>query len=213
MADLKLPRDNSPDLTRDDVDIQEEEKLYNGFFKLARFTLRHRLFKGGWSRVFTRELFQRRNAVGVLLYDPALDVVALVEQFRMGCYGDKSPTPWLLEIVAGVVDDGETPDAVAIREAQEEANCAITALEPIAEYFSSPGGTDEYFYVFCGRSDLSNAGGVFGLPDENEDIRVQVLSAAELFALLQRGEIRNGLTLIATQWLQLHRDRLRLLWS
>ncbi len=201
-----------PQLGRDDVDIQREETVFDGFFRLTRFTLRHRLFAGGWSKVFTRELFRRRDAVGVLLYDPQRDAVALVEQFRVGVFARPDHSPWLLEIVAGVVDDGETPPAVALREAKEEANCEITALEPIAEYFSSPGGTDEYFHVFCGRCDLGGAGGVFGLPEEHEDIRVHVLAVDELFASLQRGEIRNGLTLVATMWLQVHRERLRTAW-
>lgn len=199
-------------LGRDDVDIQHEEAAYNGYFRLTRFTLRHRLFAGGWSKIFTRELFRRRDAVGVLLYDPQRDEVALVEQFRIGVFARPDTNPWQLEIVAGVIDSDEAPQEVARREAKEEANCNILALEPVAEYFSSPGGTDEYFHVFCGRCDLSGAGGVFGLPEEHEDIRVRVLTVDELFAALQRGEIRNGLTLIAVMWLQTHSERLRALW-
>jgi len=204
----------SVELNRSDVEILHEEDVFRGFFRLTRFKLRHRLFAGGWSDIFSRELFRRRDAVGVLLYDPQRDLVGLVEQFRVGVYARTGEKPWLLEIVAGVIDtDGEAPAAVAIREAREEANCDILALEPIAEYFSSPGGTDEYFYVYCGRCDLSGAGGVFGLPEENEDIRVHVLPVDELFARLQRGDIRNGLTLVAAQWLQLHRERLRQQWQ
>lgn len=198
---------------RNDVEIIEEETAYQGFFRLSKFTLRHRLFRGGWSNIFTRELFRRRDAVGVLLYDPQLDCVALIEQFRVGAYSRAGTNPWLLEIVAGIVDTDESPAEVAKREALEEANCTIAALEPIAEYIASPGGSDEYFYVFCGRSDLSHAGGVFGLADENEDIRVKVLPVADLFERLQRRELNNGLTLIAAQWLQLHHSRVRALWS
>ncbi len=201
------------ELNRGDVEILQEEDVFKGFFRLTRFKLRHRLFGGGWSEIFTRELFRRRDAVGVLLYDPQRDQVGLVEQFRVGVYTRADEKPWQLEIVAGVIDkDGELPADVAIREAREEANCDILALEPIAEYFSSPGGSDEYFFVYCGRCDLSNAGGVFGLPEEHEDIRVHVLSVDELFARLQHGDIRNGLTLVAVQWLQLHRERLRAQW-
>lgn len=202
-----------PAPSRDDVEIVREETVYQGFFKLSKFTLRHRLFRGGWSDIFTRELFRRRDAVGVLLYDPQLDCVALVEQFRIGAYLRAGVHPWLLEIVAGVIDTDESPTEVAVRESLEEANCAITALEPIAEYLSSPGGGDEYFFVYCGRCDLSRAGGVFGLPEENEDIRVRVMAADDLFACLQRRELNNGMTLVAAQWLQLHRQRLRTLWQ
>jgi ADP-ribose pyrophosphatase len=204
--------DKKIELGRDDVDIVKEETVYQGFFKLSKFTLRHRLFGGGWSNIFTRELFRRRDAVGVLLYDAQLDCVALIEQFRVGAFSRAGTQPWLLEIVAGIIDTDESPADVAKREALEEANCTVTALEPIAEYISSPGGSDEYFYVFCGRCDLSSAGGVFGLPDENEDIRVKVLPVDDLFARLQRRELNNGLTLVAAQWLQIHHQRMRALW-
>jgi ADP-ribose pyrophosphatase len=203
---------SKPTPDRDDVEIVNDETVYQGFFRVSKFTLRHRLFRGGWSNLFTRELFRRRDAVGILLYDPQRDLVALIEQFRVGAYMRAGANPWLLEIVAGIIDTDETPQAVAMREAQEEANCVVTAIEPIAEYMSSPGGSDEYFYVYCGRSDLGNAGGVFGLPEENEDIRVKVLPVAEVLALLQRGELRNGLTLVAVQWLQQHHQRIRQAW-
>ncbi len=76
----------SVELNRGDVEILHEEDVFRGFFRLTRFKLRHRLFGGGWSDIFTRELFRRRDAVGVLLYDPQRDCVALVEQFRVGVY-------------------------------------------------------------------------------------------------------------------------------
>lgn len=196
---------------RGDVEVAGDETVYDGFFKVSKLTLRHRQFRGGWSGSFTREVFRRRDAVGVLLYDPQRDAVALVEQFRVGAYAHGAG-PWLLEVVAGVVDPGESPAGVAVREAQEEAGCAVTALEPVAGFFPSPGGSDEYFHLFCGRCDLGGAGGVHGLAEEHEDIRVQVMDAAELEARLARGELRNALTLVAAHWFRQHRERLRAQW-
>jgi len=201
---------DKPHFTRDDVEVLEECREYDGFFKIDRLTLRHRRFAGDWSPALNRELFLRRAAVGVLLYDPQLDAVALVEQFRIGALHTENP--WLLELVAGLIDSDETPEAVARREAIEEAGCEIADMEPVLNYFSSPGGSNEFFYLFCGRCSLRNAGGIFGLPEEGEDIRVHILPADEAFQRVAAGELCNAHTIIALQWLQLHRQRLRESW-
>lgn len=198
--------------TRDDVKIARDDLVYDGFFKLRKLALSHRRFDGSWSEEFTRELMVRREAVGVLLYDPQLDAVALIEQFRTGAL-EHGRSPWLLEIVAGLIDDGESPEEVARREAREEADVDIAAIEPVLSYFSSPGGTDEYFHLFCGRADLCTAGGVHGLPEEHEDIRVHVVAYEGVLRLLAAGELCNAQTIVAIQWLQLNRERLRRLWQ
>lgn len=207
-----------------DVEIIARERVYDGFFKLDRLQLRHRKFDGDWSATLPRELIIRRDAVGVLLYDPQLDAIALIEQFRTGIIdshdrgdgapsaNDKNKSPWIFELVAGLIDRDETPAEVARREALEEADCAVLALEPIFEFFMSPGGTNEYLHLFCGRCDLRSAGGIHGLPEEHEDIRVHVLAYEAVIALLHSGAINNAITIIALQWLQMQRERLRQLW-
>ena len=196
----------------DDIEVLDDRLAFDGFFQLRSVSLRHRLFEGGWSEPLRREILLRHDAVGVLLYDPVLDKVALVEQFRIGAM-NRATSPWLLEVVAGLIDKDETPESVAIREAVEEAGCVVEALEPIANYFSSPGGSREFLHLFCGKSDLSQAAGIHGLETEGEDIRVHVLDVEACWQKLQRGEIINGLALIALQWLQLNRPRLQELWA
>ena len=194
-----------------DVRIEQQRLAHDGFMKVREFQLRHRRFDGDWGPLLSRELVQRRAAVGVLLFDPQRDEIALVEQFRVGALRERNP--WLLELVAGLLDvEGEAPEQVARREALEEANCEITELEPVANYFCSPGASDEFVTLFCGRCDLRGAGGVFGLAEEGEDIRVSVLSTARAFELLDGGHIRNAMTLIALQWLRQHHQRLQALW-
>jgi len=195
-----------------DFEIISRERAYDGFFKLDRLQLRHRKFDGDWSAELPRELIIRRDAVGVLLYDPQLDAIALVEQFRTGVI-DTKHSPWILELVAGLIDRDETPAEVAKRETFEEANCHVLALEPIFELFTSPGGTNEYLHLYCARCDLHDAGGVHGLPEEHEDIRVHVMGYAAAIALLHNGGINNAITIIAMQWLQMQRERLRQQWS
>ncbi len=202
----------APVFTHNDVDIIEQKTEWRGFFEIRSLRLRHRLFAGGWGREIQRELFVRGAAVGVLLYDPALDAVALVEQFRVGALG-RDDSPWLQELVAGIVETGEAPEDVAHREAEEEAGAAITALEPVAGYYSSPGGSDEYFYLYCGRADLSAVGGLHGLEEEGEDIRVSVVAFDRAIAMADRGDINNAHSLIALNWLDRHRPRLRAAWT
>lgn len=196
---------------REDVELKEDRIAFDGFWKLAVLRLRHRLFAGGWSAELTRELHRRGQAVGVLLYDPAIDCIGLVEQFRVGAL-DNPAGPWLLELVAGLLEKGETPAMVARRESIEEAGCRLDAIEPIADYYSSPGGSDEYFYLFCGRTDLSGVEVLHGVDHEHEDIRLHVIPWGELADVLSQGRCNNAHTLLALEWFNANRLRLRGVW-
>lgn len=191
-----------------DAEILKREKLYQGFFRAEKITLKHKLFAGGWSNSMTREMLYRGPAVGVLLYDPVGDRVALVEQFRVGALNEPAG-PWCLEVVAGMVEEGESPEAVAHRELEEEAGVSGVILEYIGNYLSSPGGCDEKLHMYCGMVDLEGVGGIHGLDEENEDIKVHILTCEEVFAGLYTGRCNNPAALITLQWLQLNRDRLR----
>lgn len=195
-----------------DVEIIEQRRVHSGFARLDILTLRHRLHEGGWSKPFERELYDRGHAVAVLPYDPIADRIVLVRQFRIGAYAADFP-PWQVEAIAGMLKPGETPKEVARREALEEANLDIGALEPIAHYLSSPGASSESVTLFCGRADVRGAGGIHGLCDENEDIAIETFAVADIPALLADYAASNGLTLIALQWLLLNRDRLRRVWA
>ena len=125
-----------------DIEIQEREQCFKGFYKVDRLRLRHRQFAGGMGPLLTRELFVRHDAVCVLPYDPQRDEVVLIEQFRVGAM-DAGVNPWLMELVAGLIDKDEEPEEVARREAVEEAGLTLGALWPIAQYLPSPGGSNE----------------------------------------------------------------------
>lgn len=182
--------------------------LFEKYFRLDEFHLSHELFGGGSSPVFTREIFERGSVVAVLPYDPWRGKVVLIEQFRAGALQDQD-NPWLIECVAGVIEQGEKEEQVALRECVEEAGCTIERLEVISRYFVSPGGTSEHCSLFCGLVDSDGVGGIHGLPHEHEDIRVIVVDAAEAYAWLREGRIRSSATIIALQWLELNESRLR----
>jgi ADP-ribose pyrophosphatase len=195
-----------------DVEILEKSERYRGYFRIDRYRLRHRLFAGGWSGAFDREVFERGHAVGVLPYDPAADAIVLIEQFRIGALV-AGMEPWLIEVVAGIVEEGEESEEVARREALEEAGLAIQALLPMCHYLVSPGASSEAVHLYCGRIDSRGAGGIHGLAEEHEDIRVDVLPYAEAMRWLAEGRITNATALIALQWLGLNRDRVRAAWG
>lgn len=187
----------------DDVKVEHRELVYRGFFKMEKLALKHRLFEGGWTDTIDRELFVRGQAVAAVMYDPLNRLIGLIEQFRVGAIG-VSPSPWLCEVVAGMTEEGEKPDDVILRELQEEAAMTPQELIPICDYFSSPGGTDESLSLFCAIGDLSRLGGIHGLKEENEDIKVLVLPENQVFSEIYTGRYNNAATLICLQWLQLH---------
>jgi len=196
----------------DDVEIVEREQCFSGFYRLDRLQLRHRLFSGAMGRQLERELFVRHDAVCVLPYDPRRDEVVLIEQFRVGAVG-KVGNPWLIELVAGLIDKDEQPEEVARREAIEEAGLEVGELWPVTTYFPSPGGSTERVHLYVGRCDSSNAGGVFGLDEEGEDIRVHVWSLQQALQTVRDGGIDNAASIIALQWLALNRDEIRGAWT
>ncbi|MGC1854802.1 MAG: NUDIX domain-containing protein [Candidatus Aquirickettsiella sp.] len=186
---------------RSDVKILQQKIVYQGHFQLEQWKVQFRLFNGGWSPPRLREIFERGEAVGVLLFDPNRDQLVLIEQFRIGI-ANKTKNPWLIEIVAGVISKGESLEQVARRETQEETGLGIMNLFPICQYWVSPGGSSERIYLFCGQVNAELAQGVHGVVEEGEDIRLHVFTLKAAYNLLNQGKINNGSTIIALQWLQ-----------
>jgi ADP-ribose pyrophosphatase len=188
-----------------DVKILNKAVMYHGFFKMEKYHLQHTLFAGGWSGEMSRELFVRGNCVAVVLYDPGRDEVVLIEQFRVGAIDQPINSPWLIEIVAGIMEENESPQEVAIRESFEEAGCVVEKLIPINTMYLSPGGSSEKISLFCGLVNSENVGGIHGLAHENEDILVRATSFSEAYQMVLRNEIDSAIPIIAMQWLALHR--------
>tara|TARA_R110000823_G_scaffold295738_6_gene415694 strand:+ start:21097 stop:21717 length:621 start_codon:yes stop_codon:yes gene_type:complete len=204
-----------PELTfgASDVRILDDRIVWSGHFAVRKVTLQHRLFNGGWSEPVAREIFERGNAVGVLPYDPVSDTLVMVEQFRPGALRADAG-PWMLELIAGVVGEGESDREVAHREAMEEAACELAELMPIATVYPSAGACSERVTLYCGRLiAAAKPGEVHGLQEEGEDILVHSVARTEALALLAADRVPNGHTLIALQWLHIHADFLRERWA
>ncbi len=191
--------------------VLKRECGYQGFFRMDLLQLRHELYAGGWTGTVVRELMEREPVVVVLPYDPKLDRVVLLEQFRVGALGSFDP-PWLTEVVAGIIEDGETAEQVAERELWEEAGCRLLGLHRLYGYLSSPGGSSEHVTLYCGLVDSEGVGGLHGLEGESEDIRAYALSREEAWSAVSEGRICSAAPIIALQWLQMNHRELRARW-
>lgn len=194
------------------AELVRHEVAFQGYFKVGRYFFRHGLFQGGQSQVLSREVFERGHAAAVLPYDPVRDEIVLIRQFRAGAYV-AGRHPWTWEVVAGILQPGESPEALARREAVEEAALEIGELIVMHDFIISPGACSETCTVLLGRVDSSRAGGIFGLEEEGENILVRAIPFATAQGMLERGEIDTAIALIAVQWLALHRDEVRRRWA
>jgi len=181
------------------VEVLEKERVYEGFMSLDRAVVRYERFDGTMSEPVERLSLERGDAVGVLLYDPERDQVALVEQFRYPAYaaGDSG---WLLEIVAGMVRAGQEAEAVARAEVWEEAGYEVKDLRHLVTCYLSPGGSSERVHIYAAVVSLAEraaAGG--GLREEGEDTRLCFLTRQEALNLVRTGGIVDAKTIVALQ--------------
>ena len=187
--------------------------LYKGFFSLYEYRFQYRKFDGSVSEAVTREILDRGHAVVLLAYDDKRDEVVLIEQIRIAAI-DTQDIPWMLELIAGMMDhDNESSEEVAKREAMEEAGIMVGQCKPIISYLASPGGLTEQLHILVGQVDSSTAKGVHGLAEENEDIKVHVVSREQAYQWVEEGIINNAASIIALQWLQLNHQSLKDEWK
>ena len=185
--------------------------VYSGFLKIIEFDFQFRKFDGTMSEVLTRQVMHRGDAAAMLPYDPVRDEVLLIRQVLAGNIVANVPER-PLQVIAGMVEWNETEVGVAIRESEEEAGIQIGRTR-IAHYFMpSPGGCSERIGTFVGEADLSNAGGIHGLAEEHEDIRVEVVSAVDAIRMLDEGEIEAGPAVVVLSWFARHHAELRAEW-
>jgi len=194
--------------------VISDEVVWAGRFPLQRVRFRYRRFDGSESGEVTWELWRRGFAVGVLLYDPAADGVAMIQQFRLPALA-AGLDPVMTEVPAGLLEPGEDAEACARREVREETGLVPDRIERIGRYILTQGGCDETMTLFCARVSLPDAGAAanHGLGHEHEDTRLLVLPAAEALAMLEDNRIENATAALALGWFGRHRARLRRDWS
>ena len=179
--------------------ILNKKNIHNGFFKMNEVTLKYKKYDGTWSNEIKRELFGGAQVSAVLPYDPKNKKIVLIQQFRPGTIS-KDNNNYLDEVVAGIIDPGESPEEAAKRECLEETGCKINKLTNIQGYYPAPGSSESFFSLFLGEVDAPDKETIRGLENENEDILVKSYSFMDVKNKMENKEILNGLTLIALQW-------------
>ena len=181
--------------------IYGKRRVFDGFFKIDEAELSYERFDGKMSPTVKRLCFQRGDSVAAILFDAERRKLLLVKQFRYPTY-EKGPG-WILEIVAGILEPGETPEAAVRRETLEETGYEIALLEPIATFYVSPGGSSERILLYYAEVLNARKVGVGGgVARENEDLKTVEYSPEELDHALASGEIQDAKTIIGIQWWQ-----------
>ena len=132
-------------------------------------------------RETTREVVEHANCVAIVAIDPEGEVL-MVRQFR------KPVGEVLLEIPAGVVEDGEEPLDSAHRELEEETGYMAGRMERIGGFYSSPGYSTEFLHLFL-ATELRKGE---ARPDADEIIEVVSVPFERILSLILAGELRDA---------------------
>ena len=189
-------------------------QFIKAFFSVEEHDLTYQKFNKELSNVVTRSALVSSEAVIVLPYDPVNDRILLIEQFRAGPYVKGDENPWVLEPIAGLIDEGETPESAGIREAQEEALLEIKRLELVSRSYPSPGISTEFFHQYIGIVELPGSSNLIaGLSSEIEDIRSHVFEYEKFFEMIESGKVKVGPLILLGLWLSKNRNRIRKTYS
>ncbi|EEE36813.1 tellurite resistance protein [Rhodobacteraceae bacterium KLH11] len=192
-----------------DVTLHSYKRAYVNYFGMDEVNLQHRQYNGAMGPVLHRSALMQGAAVIVLPYDPVRDTVLLVEQFRPPVFMIDDPEPWMWEPVAGMIDPGETPEQAAHREAREEAQIVLSALEYAGGAYTSSGSSTEYVHLYVGLGDLTATVEGGGLATEGEDIRSKIIPFDDFINLVDAHAFKDLPLLSLAHWLARHRARLR----
>lgn len=189
------------------VFVKKTKRILDGFFKVDRAVIQHEKFDGEISEELVRLNFDRGDSVAALLINRTKQKLILIKQFRYPVYTKEQNKAWVLEIVAGIVEQGKSPGETIIREIAEETGYQVSKVNQLFYFYPTPGGSNEKVYLYFAEIDqkhLKSSGG--GVISEGEDILVQEVSFDEAFKMMDSGEIIDAKTIIALQWLKAHLD-------
>ncbi|MDW3094449.1 MAG: NUDIX domain-containing protein [Gammaproteobacteria bacterium] len=193
-----------------DWKIHQKQLAYDGHFKVTKFDLTHEKYNGESTPLLRRELVERNDTVAMVAYDPVTDEVVLVEQFRIGAISEEQP--WLIEIVAGLIEADESAEQVVIRESEEEIGCVPSEIIKIADFYTSPGGNSEWVHLYIGKISVNEISQLGGLEEEGEDIKITVVPASDVPYMLSTGEVRSAIAIVGLQWFVMNKGNIRLQW-
>lgn len=182
------------------VELRGRRRLLDDFFKVDELTVAVERHDGTMTPPLRRLVFERGDAVAAVVRHRDSGRLLFTEQFRAPTL-DKGPG-WLLEVMAGMIDAGEAPEAALRRELHEELGFALLHAEPIATFYVSPGGSSERIWLYYAEvTEATRSGPGGGVADEHEDIRIVEMTDAEARAALDAGRLPDAKSIIGLQWL------------
>lgn len=186
-----------------DVDVLSTSLDFEGFRKAETITYRE-LESGIEAR---REIVVAQHAVAVIAFDPSLDRLVMIRQFRIGAQMAHG-RGFCTEVVAGLIDPGEEPETTAVRELEEESGLEAKRVEKLGSFLTSPGMTDELLHLYYIEVDASNLATESGIGSETEQTFPFTVTLDDALASIDDGRLTNGIAMIALFQFARHRNRL-----
>jgi len=201
---LKLKREEHLKMSNKQVKNIKHTLLSDNYYILNKVTFDYMMKSGKWVHQM-REVYDRGDGAGILLYNTLKKTVILTKQFRMPAYLNENENGMLVEVAAGMLDK-DHPEACIIRETEEEVGYRLKEVKKVYEAYSSPGVMTEKMHFFIGEytDDMKvNEGG--GLESEAEDIEVLELPFEKAITMLKNGEINDTRTIVLLQYAIIHK--------
>ncbi len=187
------------------VKIINQTTIFDDFFKIKKANLQYEMFDGQMSKTITRLNCERRNSVGAVIFNRDTQKVVLVNQFRFPCYQEQKSQyheGWISEIIAGIVDEGETSEDAIKRETKEETGYIVEKTEKIGKFYLSPGYSSEQitlYYIEIDKQTLQNTNR--GLLSEGENIKIVEYDLKDLYSAIYKNKLEDAKTIIGIQYL------------
>ena len=185
------------------IKLIKTDLLSDNWYLLNNVTFDYLRKDGVWITQ-KREVYDRGNGAGILLYNRDQKTIVLTRQFRLPTYLNGNETGMMIEVCAGLLDQ-DHPEQCIIRETEEETGYRIKSVQKILESYMSPGAITEILHLFIGEYDASmkvHAGG--GLEDEQEEIQVIEMPFDDAYTMIATGEIKDAKTIILLQYAKLN---------
>lgn len=182
----------------------KETVLSDQHYILKKLSFDYMTSDGKWERQH-REVYNRGDGAGILLYNRKKKTVLLIKQFRMPAYLNGAKDGFINEICGGLLDDDD-PETCIMREVREELGFEISTVNKVYEGFSSPGVLTEKMHFFIAEyTDEMKVDSGGGLATEQEDIEVLEIPYSEAIDMLNNGKIIDTRTIVLLQYLQIHK--------
>ena len=181
-----------------EIKVTETKLLSDNWYILNKVTFSYQK-ENEKIQTHVREVYDRGNGAGILLYNSIKKTVILTRQFRLPTFLNGNKTGMMIEVCAGLLDE-DNPEECIIRETEEETGYRIKKVEKVTQTYMSPGAVTEILYLFTGEYDESmkvSEGG--GLASEQENIEVLEYTFEEAYAMIESGEIVDAKTIILLQ--------------